>query len=69
MSEVKMEVGEDDIPFLRLSEDYTLRLDLEELDDEYKKRATKDLRETPENVREALKTIRQLIKGNSGRIL
>lgn len=69
MSEVKMEVGEDDIPFLRLSEDYTLRLDLEELDDEYRKRATKDLRETPENVREALKTIRQLIKGNSGRIL
>lgn len=69
MSEVKMEVGEDDIPFLRLSEDYTLRLDLEELDDEYRKRATKDLRETPENVREALKTIRQLIKGNYGRIL
>lgn len=65
-SEFKMEIGEDDIPYLRINEEFTLRLDLEDLDEEYKKRATKDLRETPENVQEALKAIRQMIKDEPG---
>lgn len=63
--ELKMEIGDDDIPFLRLG-DYTLRLDLEDLDDEFKARAKRDLRETPENVEEALKTIRKLIAEEPG---
>ncbi|KAK9878595.1 hypothetical protein WA026_022857 [Henosepilachna vigintioctopunctata] len=65
MEEFHMEIGEDDIPFLRLG-DYTLRLDLEELDEEYKKKASTDLRETPENVETALKTIRQMINDEPG---
>ncbi|KAL3280638.1 hypothetical protein HHI36_003874 [Cryptolaemus montrouzieri] len=65
MSEFQIEIGDDDTPFLRLG-DYTLRLDLEELDEEYKNRAIKDLRETPENVEEALKTMRQMIKDEPG---
>lgn len=57
-----VEIGNDEVPFVQLG-DYKLRLDLEDLNEEYKERALKELRETPENVEGALVALRGLIKG------
>lgn len=43
--------------------------DPEELSPENQARATKELRETPENVEEALKTLRELLKGKFERCI
>lgn len=58
----QVELGEDEVPFVDLGV-CTLRLDLEDLDEEYKEMAREELRETPENVEGALVALRGLIKG------
>lgn len=58
----KVEMGEDEVPFVDLGV-CILRLDLEDLDEEYKEMAREELRETPENVEGALVALRGLIKG------
>lgn len=58
-----VELGSDNIPYVQLGE-YKLRLDLEDLNEEYQERARLELRETPENVEGALVALRGLIKGN-----
>ncbi|XP_044743106.1 alpha-tocopherol transfer protein-like [Chrysoperla carnea] len=60
-NELKVSIGEDGIPFIQLGQEQ-LRLDLEDLDDEYKKIAESELRETPENVQEAVEKLRELIR-------
>lgn len=59
-------IGEDKIPFIDLGSGYIIRLEYEDLKDEkYIEKARNELRETPEVVEEALKELRQLIKGES----
>lgn len=58
----QVELGEDKVPYVDLGV-CTLRLDLEDLDEEYKEIARTELRETPENVEGALVALRGLIKG------
>lgn len=60
----KVELGEDEVPYVDLGV-CTLRLDLEDLDEEYKEIARTELRETPENVEGALVALRGLIKGTA----
>lgn len=58
----KVEIGEDNVPFVQQGK-YRLRLDLEEIEDGYKERAIKELREDPETVSQAIERYRELIKG------
>lgn len=58
----RVELGEDEVPFVDLGV-CVLRLDLEDLDEEYKEMARKELRETEENVEGALVALRGLIEG------
>ncbi|RZC39186.1 retinaldehyde-binding protein 1, partial [Asbolus verrucosus] len=55
-----VEVGEDNVPFVQVGE-HQLRLDLEELNEEYKERAKNELRETPEIIESALRKLREYI--------
>lgn len=57
-----IERGEDNIPFIQLGSQQ-FRLDLEELDDEEKKIAEIEIRETPENVQYGLNKFRELLLG------
>lgn len=57
-----VEIGEDDVPFVNLGA-CILRLDLEDLDEECREQARKELRETDENVEGALVALRGLIQG------
>lgn len=58
-----IETGEDNIPFIQLGS-HQFRLDLEELNDEDKKRAEEEIRETPDNVQYGLSHFRELLLGN-----
>lgn len=66
MSETELCVGtdEDDIPFVQLG-NYKFKLDLEDLDEEYRERSRIELRETPEVVEESLAQLKTLLEGNS----
>lgn len=57
-----IETGSDDVSFIRIGEEI-LRLDLEELNEEYLEKSRKELRENPENVRDAVAALRNLLKG------
>lgn len=59
---LSVEIGADEVPFIRLGE-YSLRLDLEELDDFFLERSRLELRETPEVVEDALARLKSLIQG------
>jgi len=55
-------VGEDKIPYIDLGNQYRIRLEYEDLKDEfYIEKARNELRETPEVVKEAVEELRQLI--------
>ncbi|XP_025831172.1 alpha-tocopherol transfer protein isoform X1 [Agrilus planipennis] len=56
-----LEYGEDKVPYIKIN-DYALRLDLEELDDEFKDKAEKELRETPEVVEDALEQLKKMLQ-------
>ncbi|KAK5646330.1 hypothetical protein RI129_004794 [Pyrocoelia pectoralis] len=58
---LSIECGSDKVPYVQLGE-HTLRLDLEELNEEYRERSRIELRETPENVDRALHKLRTLLK-------
>lgn len=61
---MSIEVGEDKIPYIDLGNQYHIRLEYEDLKDEYYiEKARNELRETPEVVKEAVEELRQLIKG------
>ncbi|CAK9799180.1 CLVS1 [Anthophora quadrimaculata] len=53
-----------EVPQLKLG-NYVLRAELEEPDEYFKEKAKDELRETPEVVQQALKDIRELLKGES----
>lgn len=57
---LRVETGEDNVPFVQLGE-CQLRLDLEDLNEEYQERARNELRETPEIVERALLQFREYI--------
>lgn len=59
---LSVQFGLDDVPFVQLGE-HTLRLDLEELDEDYQERSRKELRETPEVVENAIERLKTLLKG------
>nr|CAH7740996.1 unnamed protein product [Callosobruchus chinensis] len=58
-----VETGNDGIPFIQLGS-YQMRLDLEELTGEDKDRAVEELKETPENVQEGLRHLKELIEAD-----
>lgn len=57
-----IEIGSDQVSYIRIGEEI-LRLDLEELNGEYLEKSGKELRENPENVRDAVATLRNFLKG------
>ncbi|KAF2904399.1 hypothetical protein ILUMI_01776 [Ignelater luminosus] len=56
-----VETGEDDVPFVQLGQ-YKLRLDLEDLDEEFRERSRIELRETPEVVEKSLARLKELLE-------
>lgn len=56
-------VDEEGRPYVQIDSRHTIRLELEEVTDEWKLKAEKELRETPENIEKALQELRQLLKG------
>lgn len=61
---MSMKYGEDKLPFIDLGNGYNIRLEYEEIrDDKYLEKARIELRETTEVKVEALKEIKQLLKG------
>lgn len=64
MSEMELcvETGEDGVPFVQLGQ-HKLRLDLEDLDEEFLERSRVELRETPEVVEESLARFKTLLEG------
>lgn len=57
-----IEFGPDRVPFVQLG-GHILRLDLEELNEEWRERSRIELRETPEVVESAMEQLRILLKG------
>lgn len=61
---MSIEFGEDKIPFINLGSGYVIRLEYEDLTDEkYLEKARNELRESPENIENAIAELRKLIKG------
>jgi prefoldin subunit 5 len=61
---MSIEFGEDKLPFIDLGKGYKIRLEYEDLTDEkYIERAKNELRESPENIENAIAELRKLIKG------
>lgn len=60
--ELCVETGGDDVPFVQLGS-YKLRLDLEDLDEEFRELSRVELRETPEVVEESLARLKTLLEG------
>nr|CAI5834098.1 unnamed protein product [Callosobruchus analis] len=58
-----VETGNDGVPFIQLGS-YQMRLDVEELTGKDKERAVEELKETPENVQEGLRRMRELIEAD-----
>jgi hypothetical protein len=50
------------VPFLEFG-NYCIRLETDELSQEYKEKAVVELRETPENIENGLNELRNLLKG------
>lgn len=50
-------------PYIEICEGYVMKLETDELSEEYKEKARKELRETPENVEKGLKELRELLAG------
>lgn len=57
-----IETGGDNIPFIRLGS-HMFRLDLEELEGDYKKRAEEEIRETTDNIEYGLSKFREVLLG------
>lgn len=50
-------------PYIELCDGYTVRLEYEEVPEEFKEKAREELRETPEIVEASLKEMRELLTG------
>lgn len=62
---MSIQFGEDKIPYIDLGRDYKIRLEYEDITDEkFLEKARKELRESPEIVKNAIEELRNLIKGN-----
>lgn len=48
-------------PYVEISNGYCMRLEHDDVTEEYKEKARKELRETPENVEKGLKELRELL--------
>lgn len=63
---MSIEFGEDKIPFINLGSGYVIRLEYEDMKDEkYLEKARNELRESPENIENAIAELRKLIKGKA----
>jgi hypothetical protein len=61
---MSIKYGEDKLPYVDLGDGYKIRLEYEEIRDEkYLEKARIELRETPEVKEEALKKLKELLKG------
>ncbi|KAF5300287.1 hypothetical protein FQA39_LY11144 [Lamprigera yunnana] len=58
---LRVQSGTDDVPFIKL-DDHIFRLELEDLDEEYRERSRNELRESQEVVEEALENLKKLLK-------
>jgi hypothetical protein len=60
---MSIEYTDKNVPFVNLGDGYEIRLEYENISDEKDfKKAREELRETPENVENGLKELRELIK-------
>lgn len=50
-------------PYIEICDGYTVRLQYDEIPEEFREKARKELRETPENREQGLKELRQLLAG------
>lgn len=63
---MSIKVGDDQVPYIDIGDNYKIRLEYEELSDAvFIEKARTELRETPENVAIALKELRELLQGKS----
>lgn len=56
-------VDEEGRPYIMIDDHHTIRLELEEIGEDYREKAEKELRETPENIEKGLSGLRKLLKG------
>lgn len=63
----KLEIGSDDVPYIEVGKN-VLRLDTADLNDEYREKSRKELRETPEIRRQSCERLRELLKGKKGNV-
>lgn len=69
-NKIKMQVkkiDENGRPFIYISEGFSMRLEHDELTEEYKEKARRELREVPEIVEKGLKELRELLAGECPR--
>uniref|UniRef100_A0A336MZZ1 CSON009448 protein n=1 Tax=Culicoides sonorensis TaxID=179676 RepID=A0A336MZZ1_CULSO len=57
-------VDENGRPYVEICEGYCIRLEHDEVSDEFKEKARRELRETPENVEKGLKELRELVEAD-----
>lgn len=61
---MSIKVGDDQVPYIDVGDNYKIRLEYEEVTDEfYIEKARTELRETPENIAVSLKELRELLQG------
>lgn len=61
---MSIQFGDDKLPFVDLGDGYKIRLEYEEIRDEkYLEKARIELRETPEVKAEAIKELKELLRG------
>ncbi|CAO1371767.1 unnamed protein product [Diamesa hyperborea] len=61
---MSIKVGDDQVPYIDVGDNYKIRLEYEEVTDElYIEKARTELRETPENIATSLKELRELLQG------
>lgn len=61
---MSIKVGDDNVPYIDVGDNYKIRLEYEEVTDEFFiEKARTELRETPENIAASLKELRELLQG------
>lgn len=61
---MSIQYGDDKLPYIDMGKGYTIRLEYEEVTDEkYLEKARVELRETPEIKEQAIKELKELLRG------